>query len=279
MQEFAPRGWRAALAAEQQGLAHLKAAARQSAASLDRHAGRIAQRVIPSLQQAEPSGSALSERQLPCAMGREPDAACPAPADAAAAAAAAAPARTLAPQYWLLAVAAAALLAFIAGWLAGRWHLRRHRSRRKERVPEDVAVDTPEPAAMGIRGAAAAAASGSFVAAPEHAQQRAASLTADTAAAAGHPCTDISPSQSAEPLAAAPHSAASERTAAVAARQAGDAAADAAASVGQQGPVHKPSPALQSTAKALAAQDASCGSTEVSRPCRPCSELHGSADF
>lgn len=124
MQGFAPRGWRAALAAEQQGVTRLQA--RQRAAAASQNAGRISERATASATQ--PSRPALAETHLPWGASREPEAQCQAPA--ASATASGQSLQLQGPYVWLLAAAALAV-AFLAGWLTGRWQLRRYRGRRK----------------------------------------------------------------------------------------------------------------------------------------------------
>lgn len=117
--EFAPRGWRAARAAEQKLKAARRRIQRAAAASAQHATGRSAAAQLAAAQQP-PAKPALAETPLP--WGARPDALqqCAAPAAAEAGHMAGVPP----PQLWL-AVAIVVLVAFAAGWLMGRWHLRR----------------------------------------------------------------------------------------------------------------------------------------------------------
>ncbi len=132
--EFAPRGWRAARAAEQKLKAARRRIQRAAAASAQHATGRSAAAQLAAAQQP-PAKPALAETPLP--WGARPDALqqCAAPAAAGAGHMAGVPP----PQLWL-AVAIAVLVAFAAGWLMGRWHLRRVIRSRQRVTSADAAA-------------------------------------------------------------------------------------------------------------------------------------------
>jgi hypothetical protein len=176
MQQFAPRGWRAALAAEREGMARLRVTARESTESVSRHAGRITARLLTPLLSDPP---AVPECKLPSVPSQQTEAVCP----SLPAAVSRDTGWGLQQHHWLLAVAAVAVIAFIAGWLSGQWHLLRlQRDRRTELVSP-----SPAPATAAAAAVQAAPVTASLAAA-EQAQRHAAGCSAGKAApsAVGH---------------------------------------------------------------------------------------------
>jgi hypothetical protein len=185
MQQFAPRGWRAALAAEREGMARLRLSARESTESVSRHAGRITARLLTPLLSDPP---AVPDCKPPSVSSQQTEAVCPS--------------IPIAEDRDTVAV-----IAFVAGWLSGQWHLQRQWDRRKWLVERFSAPG----AATAAAAAAQAAPDTASLAAAEQAQRRAAGCSADQAApsAGSHPSNEAaSPEQSAALQPAAADSAA-----------------------------------------------------------------------
>ena len=164
---FAPRGFRAALEAE------------QGAAGSGR--GRIRPRPPPQLSPE----SAFSEQQLPWKAHLLPAAECRNTAQPVSVPAQLASA-------WLPAFLLVACLAFAAGWLFGRWHLQRNRQLPKQGIASQPAAAVQQTAAEPMSPSTAA---------------RAAATTAAAAlghAGARQPMSDATARQSLEPAGTTP---------------------------------------------------------------------------
>lgn len=150
-------------------MARLRVSARESTESVSRHAGRITARLLTPLLSEPP---AVPECKLPPVSSQQAEAECPSlpiaeHRDAV---------WRMQQHHWLLAVAAVAVIAFVAGWLSGQWHLQRQRGRRRQLVQQ-----SPAPATAAAAEAQAAPDTASLAAA-EQAQRRAAGCSADQAA-------------------------------------------------------------------------------------------------
>ena len=168
-------------------MARLRVSARESTETVSRHAGRITARLLTPLLSDPP---AVPECKPPPVSSQQTAAECPSLPVAAH--------RDTAwrtqQHHWLLAVAAVAVIAFVAGWLSGQWHLlRRQRNRRKQLVQQ-------LPATAATAAAVQAAPDTASLAVAEQAQQHAAACSAEkaTPSAVSHQSNELaSPEQSA----------------------------------------------------------------------------------
>jgi hypothetical protein len=181
-------------------MARLRVTARESTESVSRHAGRITARLLTPLLSDPP---AVPDCKPPSVSSQQTEAVCPSIPIAED--------RDTAwhtqQHHWLLAVAAVVVIAFVAGWLSGQWHLQRQRDRPKWLVQRSSAPG----AATAAAAAAQAAPETASLAAAGQAQRRAAGCSADQAApsAGSHPSNELaSPEQSAALQPAAADSAA-----------------------------------------------------------------------
>lgn len=198
-EQFAPRGWRAAMAAEQQ----LRAASPQAtiqprAAAAAAHGAARPVAVRPAAQPQPPAKPALVETPLSWGTRPEPAQQCPAPAAAAAGGVAGVPP----PQVWLL-VAIAAIAAFATGWLLGRWQLRSSGDSSGRQHAASAAVANPA-AAAAVDASTSATSAQTGQPAVEHAatsgpgpmrHQASAAACSGTAAAAGGSAGDAAANQ------------------------------------------------------------------------------------
>lgn len=195
---------------------------------MSRHAGRITARLLTPLLSDPP---AVPECKPPPVSSQQTEAECPSlpiaeHRDTAWA---------LQQHHWLLVVAAVAVIAFVAGWLSGQWHVQR--DRRKQLVQQSLVPATAAAAAVQ-----AAPDTASLPAAPQ-AQRRAAGRSADeaTPSAVSHQSNELaSPEQSAALQPAAAESAAEQPAAGSVSSHSGVSVASLAPSPSQREAVSGP---------------------------------------